>query len=104
MPSSRRLRFTPEAEDDLRQVFRYTLETWGPRQRDTYRALAWRTFRHLARFPGLGRLRDELAPNMRSYPLGQHVIFYEVVPDGINIRRILHSARDAKNEFDPPAG
>lgn len=106
MPSShrlRRLRLTPEAEDDLREILQYTQETWGLRQRDTYRAMVKRTFRHLARFPGLGRLRDELSPNLRSYPLGQHLIFYEVVADGLIILRILHSGRDIKCEFETPS-
>jgi toxin ParE1/3/4 len=42
----------------------------------------------------LGRSREEVAPGLRSFPFGRYVIFYEVMPDGIAIVRVLHGARD----------
>ena len=94
MPSSRRLRLTPEAADDLRDLLQYSLETWGQRQRDTYRALIHRALRDLARFPDLGRGRDELAPGLRSHPVGQHVVIYAVSDKELVVVRILHGRRD----------
>ena len=51
-------------------------------------------FHILAEQPLLGRSREELAPGMRSFPLGRYVIFYEVLRDGIEIVRVLHGSRD----------
>lgn len=50
----------------------------------------------IATQPGMGRPRPELAlaPDMRSFPVGRYIIFYQTLPDGIEIIRVLHSARD----------
>jgi len=42
----------------------------------------------------MGRLRDELADGLRSFPVGRYVIFYRPIPKGIEIVRVLHGARD----------
>ena len=48
----------------------------------------------LARFPRLGRARDELLPSLRSFPVGNYVLFYRPSKDGIEIIRVLHGRRD----------
>ncbi len=48
----------------------------------------------IATQPGMGRPRPELAPDVRSFPVGRYVIYYQTLPDGIEIIRVLHSARD----------
>lgn len=100
MPSSRKLRLTSEARDDLRDVLQYTLETWGRKQRATYKARILRTLRELARFPGLGRERNELGVDMRSFPVGQHLIVYRVDDKELIVTRIMHSRMDVEDELD----
>ena len=56
-------------------------------------------FRLLATQPLLGRAREELAPNLRSFPFGRYVIFYTPLHDGIDVVRVLHSARDVDAAF-----
>lgn len=48
----------------------------------------------IATQPGMGRLRSELAPGLRSFPVGRYIILYQTLPIGIEIVRVLHSARD----------
>lgn len=48
----------------------------------------------LSRFPRLGRARDELLPSLRSFPVGNYVVFYRPSKDGIEIIRVLHGRRD----------
>lgn len=48
----------------------------------------------LAVQPQAGRLRPELAPELRSFPVGRYVMFYRPRDDGIEVVRVLHSARD----------
>jgi len=47
----------------------------------------------------MGRARDELATDLRSIPFGRYVIFYEPIDDGIDVVRVLHSARDIDAVF-----
>jgi toxin ParE1/3/4 len=56
--------------------------------------------RRLAQMPDLGRARPDLAPGLRSLPMGSHVIFYRPAPDGIQVIRILHGSRDVSRLFD----
>ena len=48
----------------------------------------------------MGRARDELAADLRSFPFARYVIFYEPIEDGIDVVRVLHSARDIDAAFD----
>lgn len=40
-----------------------------------------------------------LAPDVRSFPFGRYVIFYLPIDDGIDVVRVLHSARDIDAVF-----
>lgn len=54
----------------------------------------------LSRMPELGRKRPDLAPGLRSLPVGNYVIFYRPIHDGIHVIRVLHGARDIPALFD----
>ena len=49
--------------------------------------------RLLAEAPNLGRARDDIAPNVRHFPVGNYLIFYTPGPDASSVVRILHGAR-----------
>ena len=53
----------------------------------------------LAEFPGMGRGRDELKPKLRSFPVGQYIVFYLPVDEGIRVMRVLHDSRNIELEF-----
>lgn len=59
-------------------------------------------FRFLAEQPLAGRLRTEFGRdiNCRSFPYRRYLIFYVPIQDGIEIIRVLHSARDVESEFE----
>ncbi len=44
----------------------------------------------------IGRPRPELAAGCRSYPVGKFCIYYRPTPAGIELIRLLHSARDIR--------
>jgi len=48
----------------------------------------------IAQFPGTGRKRNEIKPNLRSATEGDYVILYRRLPDGIEIVRVVHGKRD----------
>ena len=58
----------------------------------------------LATQPLMGRRREELFAGLRSMPAGRYVIFYLPLVDGIEVVRVLHSARDVAVLFSdaPP--
>ena len=56
--------------------------------------------RRLAQMPGLGRKRPDLAPDLRGFPVGNYIIFYREVAEGIQVIRILHGARHLPELFD----
>lgn len=49
--------------------------------------------------PLIGRMRAELAPDLRSMPFGRYVVFFTPLPDGIDVVRVLHSSRDTDTEL-----
>lgn len=48
----------------------------------------------LAFQPDIGRLRPELAPEIRSMPVKAYMIYYRPISDGIEIIRVLHASRN----------
>lgn len=54
----------------------------------------------LACLPELGRKRPDLAPELRSLPVGKYFIFYRPMNDGIQVIRVLHGARDLPLLFE----
>ncbi|MCB9852918.1 MAG: type II toxin-antitoxin system RelE/ParE family toxin [Phycisphaerales bacterium] len=59
------------------------------------------TIRTLATQPDMGRLRPELAESVRSFAVGNFVVFYKPMKDGVQIVRVLSGFRDIPNEFVP---
>jgi toxin ParE1/3/4 len=53
----------------------------------------------LAREPLVGRKRPELDPRLRSFVVGQYVVFYAAQQAEVDIVRILHSRRDIEAQF-----
>ena len=51
--------------------------------------------------PMIGRVRDALFPDVRSFPFGRYVVFYAPLIDGIDVVRVLHSSRDIDANFGP---
>jgi toxin ParE1/3/4 len=48
----------------------------------------------LADTPLAGRARPELGPSLRSFPVGNYIIFYVPLPDGIEIVRVMNGRQD----------
>ncbi|WP_076792866.1 type II toxin-antitoxin system RelE/ParE family toxin [Chlorobium sp. KB01] len=90
----------PLVFDDLADIWDYIAED-SPVRADGFIDSLDRKFHELAASPHAGRSRPELLPGLLSYPFGRYVIFYLVNPHGIEIVRVLHSARDIAPHFNP---
>lgn len=53
----------------------------------------------LAGQPLMGRARPELGADIRSFPVGRYVIFYQPILSGIDVVRVLSGARDIDAVF-----
>ena len=53
----------------------------------------------LAQFPTMGVSRDRLLEGLRSFPVKPYIVFYILIPDGIEILRIIHQSRDIEDYF-----
>ena len=90
----------PRARSDLAEIWDYIADDSEARA-DAFIDTLDERFQTLAASPGMGRLRDDLAEGLRSFPVGRYVIFYRTVPEGVEIVRVLHGARDLNAVFHP---
>ena len=91
---------TPRAAHDLDVIADWTLRLWGVERMETYLNSLNDRFNWLAIHPMAGRARDEIAAGYRSFPEGQHVVFYIVQAGAIAIFGIPHQAMDVGVIFD----
>ena len=49
--------------------------------------------------PRIGRERIELHPDLRSFPVHSHIIFYRVSGHDVQVVRILHGRRDTTEKL-----
>jgi toxin ParE1/3/4 len=88
-----RLRFSPRAERDLNEIGDH-IKQRNPAAAERWVDLIESKCRSLAEQPGLGRPRRHLRQDLRSFAVGNYIIFYRRIGDGIEIVRVLHGRRD----------
>jgi toxin ParE1/3/4 len=91
---------TPQAEADLIEIWTYAAQDSLIRADKLLDEIAEKS-QTLAQSPLIGKARDELGPKIRSFPIGNYVLFYQPIEDGIEIIRVLHGARDIEALFNP---
>ena len=94
-------RITPRAQDDLKNIGRYTERQWGNRQRNTYLKALKKRFGWLAEDPQLGKHRTDVAEGYYSFPQGEHVVFYLIGDKGIYLIGNPHKEMDIITYFLP---
>lgn len=88
----------PRAEQDLLDIWDYIADDSFDRA-DEFLDRVEGKLQTLARNPGLGRRRQELLAGLQSFPLGNYVVFYQEIENGIEVIRILHGSRDIEDIF-----
>ena len=94
-----RFRISTQAAQDIEDIWKY-LAPNNLKAADTLFDILRESFPKLAKFPKMGRLRDELAPFLRSFPVKNYLIFYRPIEEGIEILRIVSGYRDLEKLFD----
>jgi len=87
-----RVEVSERARADLGEIWEY-IATDNVSAADKYLAEIDDGCRALAESPRMGRARDDIAPGFRYFPVGNHLILYCILDDGVGIVRVVHAAR-----------
>lgn len=96
----REVALSPAARRDVRSILLASRRQWGAVQQDAYRRVLDRALDQLGSYPEIGRQSDNTPPGLRSFPVGQHVIYYRIEPNRIRVARILHAKMDPSDQFE----
>jgi toxin ParE1/3/4 len=89
---------TAQAEEDLIEIWIYIAQD-NPGEADRVLDDIEDRFFALANNPLIGRLRPDIAPELRYFTVGNYLILYRTLPDGVQIVRVIHGARDLPHLF-----
>ncbi len=89
----------PTAKIDLTTIYQHGLQQWGQVQSDSYLETIKAQFWLLTKQPLMGIERPDILPDIRSFPIGSHVLFYRVTTDSLEIIRLLHSRQDPQQHL-----
>jgi len=86
---------TPLAEQDLKEIYRYTIKTWGKKQAKHYAGLLEKRFNDIASNTARVRNLSDLLPDVMFNRCEHHYIFF-THPNGQKpqIFAVLHERMD----------
>lgn len=88
--NSRRYRLSPLAENDLEDIWVYTLQNWSLEQADRYQDEMMEAIEALAKGNKTGRATDDIRVGYLKYAVGRHFLFYQLTDNRLDVVRILH--------------
>ncbi len=89
---------TAQAEEDLIDIWLYIAQD-NPAAADRLLDTIDSKILLLAEQPALGPAREDIAPDLRYLPMGNYLILYRIILDGIEIVRVVQGARNLKALF-----
>jgi len=96
MPLS--VRHTNAARRDLRSIWSFIAPD-NPSAADGQLRRIAEAVLHLASTPQMGRARDDLAPRLRSFPVGRYLVFFDFDATTLRVVRVIDSARRISSEM-----
>jgi toxin ParE1/3/4 len=92
-----RFRKAPQADIDLDSIWDF-IASDSVRAAEKQIGRIGEIFEMLVENPLAGRERRELRVGLRSFPVGNYVIFYVPLPDGVEIIRVMHGRQDVVSD------
>lgn len=89
---------TRQAQEDLLFIWSY-IAADSPAAADRLVDAIDRKCAVLAENPKLGPARPDIAPELRYSPVGSYLILYREIPEGVEVVRVLHGARNLRAIF-----
>ncbi|OKH16074.1 type II toxin-antitoxin system RelE/ParE family toxin [[Limnothrix rosea] IAM M-220] len=97
---SQRFRLTKPALQDIEEIADYLARNINLTQAENFLDKLNRKLNNIAKFPHLGRQRDEILPNIRSLPLSNYLILYLPTSEGIDVLRVVSGYQNLTNLFE----
>jgi toxin ParE1/3/4 len=89
---------TPEAEESRIDIWGYVARE-NPDAADRLLERIDKKCRLYATQPQMGSLRPDLGRHVRCFPVGNYVVIYRPIADGIVVLLVVHGARDIPAVF-----
>ncbi len=96
----RRLLWSPEAESDLLDVWRWGANHFSTEIADRHLRDIADTAKRLCDFPESGRSRDDLLSGLRAIVVFPTVVFYRLAPGTIEVVRVVDGRRNIAAMFE----
>lgn len=87
------------ANADLETTADYLAANYGLSRSDEFIDGITARMKYIAKFPRIGRSREELSPGLRSLPYKPYLIFYRIQDETIEIVRIASGYQDLTQLF-----
>ena len=94
-----KLLLTPQAENDLEEIYVYTSLNWGIEQADRYQDDLYRGIQLILEDHDLGMEYPFSNFDYRRLHINRHLIFYRIEDDECRIIRILHDLTNLKQHM-----
>jgi toxin ParE1/3/4 len=94
MTENRIFKLRPKADQDLANIYHYSIQEFGGKRAELYIKDLSASFRKLVQKPELGKDYSFVRPNLLAYPVVSHVVFFKESDWGITILRVLHRSMD----------
>jgi toxin ParE1/3/4 len=93
VPKTGRFTVSPLAAADIRAAFEYLFQR-DARAAEQFLNSVSELALKLSSNPRMGRKRLELGETIRSFPVGNYILYYRYSATPLEIVRVLHAARD----------
>jgi len=84
---------TPRAEQDLEDIWFFVAQD-NPDAADRLLDRIEQSTKRLADNPHIGPARPDVAPELHYHPVGNYLLLYRIIKNGIEVVRVVHGARD----------
>lgn len=92
---------SPQADSDVDSIWYYiATESGSVDVADRLVESITERFFLLAKYPHIGRRRDDLRPGLRSFPIAEYLVIYRVRDADVVILRVLRGSRDIASLFE----
>ncbi len=100
----KRIRVSLAAERDLDRIWYYVATKFGGIAiSDHLVESITETFPLFTQTPEAGSKRDEIAPGLRGFPVGNYIVYYAETKRDVVISRIIPGMRDQKSAYTKQA-
>ena len=88
-------KLSSDASQTIADIYEYSILNYGEKAADNYFTSLHDTFELLAKQPNLGREFHEY----HRHEHREHIFFYKITRDGIDIIHILHNKEDVQSKI-----